>query len=314
MYQRALVTGSSGVLGHAFQAIAGEYPHVQFVFARSTDCDLRDAAATARYVREVAPDAIVHAAAVTGGVGFAKKYPATMLRDNVLMGFNVLDAARDNGVKKVVLTLGTVMYPTDAPRPIKEEYLHLGPAHDANYGYSYAKRLMEPAIRAYRTEFSLNAIGLASNGIFGEHDKFTHEGSVMLAALIRRFYENRDNSDELVVWGDGSPLREYTYSLDMARAHMWCLEHYDDAQILNVGTTEEHSVREFAGMVAEIIGVDAARIKFDATKPSGVGRISTDNSKFVKLSGFQYTPTRVGLERTIRWFMDNYDQPGKVRL
>jgi GDP-L-fucose synthase len=117
-----------------------------------------------------------------------------------------------------------------------------------------------------------------------------------------------------VIWGDGSPLREYTYSQDMARAFLWCLEHYDDPQILHVGSTEEHSVKDTAFMIADILGIDRSRLQFDTTRPAGILRKGTDNSKFVSRSGFTYTPFRDGLETTIRWFLDNKDIPGRVRL
>lgn len=242
------------------------------------------------------------------------KYPATLLRDNVLMNMYVLEAARIHNIKKTVMTLSTGMYPVNAPHPIREEYIHDGYPDESNYSYSFAKRLIDPSIKAYRAECRMNVIGLVSNGIFGENGNFHPEESVMLTALIRRFYENKDNNSTIVVWGDGSPLREYTYSQDMARAFMWCLDNYDDAQTLHIGSTEEHSVKEIAFMVADMMGIDKKRIEFDTSKPMGISKKSTDNSKFTSVSHFQYTPFRVGLEKTIRWFTENYHIPGKVRL
>jgi GDP-L-fucose synthase len=314
MYSKILVTGGTGLLGNGIKAIAGKYPESEFVFVGSKDCNLTRLDETLSFVGRCGPDAIIHTAALAGGIQYSKKYPATLLRDNVLMNFNVLEAARLKGVQKTIMTLSTGMYPANAPDPIKEEYIHDGSPHESNYGYSFAKRLIEPCIRAYRTEYGMNVIGLVSNGIFGENANFRQEESVMVAALIRRFYEARNTSEKIVIWGDGSPLREYTYSKDMARAFMWCLYHYNDAQILHVGSTEEHSVRETAYMIAAILGIDPGRIVFDASKPAGIAKKSTDNSRFLKLSGFQYTPFRVGLEHTIRWFRENYDSPGRVRL
>ncbi len=314
MYRKILVTGGSGLLGSGIRAIIGEYPDSEFVFAGSRDCNLTRSDETLDFVGNCCPDAIIHTAALAGGIQYSKKYPATLLRDNVLMNFNVLEAARVKGVQKTIMTLSTGMYPANAPDPIKEEYIHDGPPHESNYGYSFAKRLLEPSIRAYRTEYGTNVIGLVSNGIFGEHANFRPEESVMVAALIRRFYEARNSNERIVIWGDGSPLREYTYSKDMARAFMWCLDHYNDAQILHVGSTEEHSVRETAYMIAAIVGIDPGRIVFDTSKAAGIAKKSTDNSRFLKLSGFQYTPFRVGLENTIRWFSENFGIPGRVRL
>jgi GDP-L-fucose synthase len=264
-------------------------------------------AALLDYVRAIRPDAILHLAAVSGGVTLSIQYPAMLLRDNVLMSINMLEVARILNVKKLVMTLSTGMYPEKARNPVKEAYIHDGPPHESNYSYAFAKRLIEPAIRAYRTEHKLNVIGLVPNGIFGENDDFGREAASMISALIRRFYENIDTTSDIVVWGDGSPLREHTYARDMARAFMWCLFHYDSGEIVNVGTNEEYSVRDIACMIAEELGIAKDRIRFDLSKPAGVYRKSTDNSKFMALTHFEFTPFRIGLRHTLQWFKENYD-------
>lgn len=306
-YRRVLVTGGAGVLGAALRANERDYPDVEFIFSTRQDCDLRDALACQQLIQRVRPDAIMHLAAMSGGVALSLRYPATLLRDNILMTINMLEVARTHGVGKLILTLSSGMYPPQAPQPIKEESIHAGPAHESNYSYAHAKRLIEPAIRAYRTEYGLNVIGLVPNGMFGEYDDFGLESASMPSALMRRFYENRDSASHLMVWGDGSPLRELTYARDMARAFVWALEHYDLAEILNVGTSEEVSVREVATMIAEELGIDPRRIVFDPSRPSGVPRKSTDTSKFLRLSGFKFMPFREGLRRTLDWLQANYD-------
>jgi len=314
MRRKIIVTGGSGVLGVALGYIRKDYPDADFVFLGSKECNLTSLTETLKVFGNYQADAILHFAALSGGIQYSMKYPATLLRDNVLMNLNILEAARILGIKKTVMTLSAGMYPVDAPIPLREESVHNGYPHETNYSYSFAKRLIDPSIKAYRAEYGITAIGLVSNGIFGESMNCRLEETVMVGALIRRFYENRDSQEEILIWGDGSPLREYTYSRDLARAFMWCLDNYDDTQILNVGSTEEHTVRETAFMIAEIMGIDTGRIVFDTNKPSGILKKSTDNSRFVKLSGFQYTPFRAGLERTIQWFCENYDKPGRIRL
>lgn len=314
MDKKVLVSGGTGVLGTAIRDIRSEYPDIDFVFFGSRDCDLTKYDETLRFVKKHQPDAILHTAARAGGIQYSQKYPATLLRDNVLMNLNILEAGRLCNVKKIIMTLSAGMYPVDAPIPLREEYIHNGVPHELNYSYSYAKRLIDPSIKAYRTEYGLHAIGLVSNGLFGENMNFQEEVTVMVGGLIRRFYENRNNDTPIIIWGDGSPLREYTYSKDMARIFLWCLDNYDDPQILNIGSTEELSVKKTAFMIAEIMGIDEKRIEFDTSKPSGIYKKSTDNSRFVNLSGFKYTPFRIGLENTIRWFCQNYDQPDKIRL
>lgn len=307
MYRSILVTGSSAVLGTAIKTVSREYPESHFIFLTSKDCDLTDATQTQRTIERYAPDAIVHLAAVSGGIGLSMKHPASLLRDNVMMTFNILEAARKSGIKKMIMTLTTGMYPANAPLPLKEEYIHDGYPHDSNYGSSFAKRLIEPAIRAYREEYGLKVIGLIPNGIFGENDNFNYDDAPMVPALIRRFYENRKNDSRIVIWGDGTPLREYTYSQDVARIYMWALHHYDDAHVLNIGSAEEHTVLDIAYMIAEILQIDRNRIVFDATKPQGIFRKNTDNSRFLVLSNFTYTSFRRGLEKTIQWFCAAYE-------
>ncbi|MGE4278711.1 MAG: NAD-dependent epimerase/dehydratase family protein [Magnetospirillum sp.] len=314
MISKILVTGSSAVAGTAVRAVSGDYPS-KFVFATSKDCDLTDAKATQDYFAAVAPDAIIHLAAVSGGIGLSASHHASMLRDNTLMTFSVLEAARKLGVGKVVMALTAGAYPPDAPLPYREEYLHAGPSHGSNYGSSYAKRLIDPAIRAYRSEYGLKVVGLVPNGIFGPNDNFNYQDAPMLPALIRRFYEGRDGDAPIEIWGDGSPVREYTYSEDVARAFLWAAYHYDDDQVLNSGTTEANSIRDIALMIAEFMGVDPARIFFNTDKPSSVARRDTDNSRFVGLSGLHYTPFREGLRRTVEWFVDAYEnRRDEVRL
>ena len=309
-----LVTGGTGLLGNAIRAVARDVPGARFVFVGSRDCDLTRLDATIELVRAHAPDAILHTAALAGGIQFSTDHPATLLRDNVLMNLHIVEAARLAGVRKTVMTLSTGMYPEHAPLPLREEYIHDGPPHPSNYGYSFAKRLIEPTIRAYRREYGMCLIGLVANGIFGEHGNFRVGESVMLAALVRRFFEQRHLTNDIVVAGDGSPFREYTYCQDLARAFLWCLEHYDDERTLHVGSTEEHTVKETAYMIADILGIDPRRIVFDASKPGGILRKNTDNSRFLELSGFAFTPFREALERTVAWFCANYDTPGAVKL
>ncbi len=315
MYRKILVTGGSAVAGSALKSITSEYPGSEFFFISSKDCDLTNRDKTIAYVSGLQPDAIIHLAAISGGIGLSMKYPATLLRDNVLMNFNILEAARLCNVKKIVMTLTTGMYPANAPLPLKEDYIHNGYPHESNYGSSFAKRLVDPAIKAYRAEYGLNVIGLVPNGIFGENDNFNYDDAPMVPTLIRRFYENRDGNSKIVIWGDGTPLREYTYAKDVARAFMWCLFHYNDAQVLNIGTTEELSVKEIAYLIAGFLNIDTSRIEFDTTKPKGIFKKSVDNSRFISISKFQYTPFKISLENTIRWFCDTYQKsPGNIRM
>ena len=314
MYRKILVMGGGGLVGTAIKSIMAAYGDREFIFARSKDCDLTRKDDTIEYVGACQPDAIIQLAAIHGSIEFGGKHPASMMRDNVLMDLHVLEAARINNVGKTIMTLSTGMYPVDAPIPIKEEYIHDGYPHDSSYAYAFGKRLIDPLIRAYRSEYEMNVIGLVTNGIFGEQADFRHQTAIMVAALIRRFYEKKDSGKKIEIWGDGKPVREYTYTKDIARAFMWCLDNYDNEQILHIGSTEGHSVTEIADMIGGIMGVDPNLKEYDTTKPVAIHKKSTDNSKFVGISGFQYTPFRVGLEHTIKYFSANYGNPDKLKL
>lgn len=311
---RILVTGASGAIGGALADIApAEFADRDFVFASSRDCDLTDAKKTIEYVASVQPDAIIHLAAVAGGVGLNKEHPASLLRDNVRMSLNVLEAARLSSVAKVVMTLSSGTYPSSAPLPLKEDDLHSGNADGSNYGYAYAKRLIEPMIRAYREEFGMHVVGLLPNNTIGAHSSFRESDSGVVAALIRRFYENREGDVPLVVWGDGSPLREISDAKDIARIFMWALDTYDDAQVLNVGTTEELSIKEIAFTIADTLGIDRDRIVFDTTKPSGPARKSTDDSRLRALYPFTYAAARDTIAETARYFVDSMKDSNPIR-
>jgi len=314
MSKRIVVTGSGAVLGSAMKKISLEYKNYKFIFMNSKDCDLRNFDDTLSFFSKVKATHIIHLAAVSGGIGLSMDHHGSMLRDNILMTFSVLEAARKLNVEKVILTLTTGMYPESAPLPLNEDNIHDGEPHHTNYGSSYAKRINEPAIRGYRSEYGLNVIGLIPSGIFGVNDNFSDDAP-MLPSVIRRFYENKDTKDNIVVWGDGSPLREYTYSEDMARAYMWALEEYNDEQVLNVGTTEENSIKEIAHMISDIFSIDSSRLEFDTLKPAGIHRKNTDNSRFIELSNFRYTKFIDGLTNVCLWYSDMAkNNPEAIRL
>ena len=353
-----LVTGGSGVLGSAFKTIEGDWPEYEFVYIASMNCDLTYIDAVAGCVLGINPDYIIHTAALSGGVGISAKHPATLLRDNVLMSINILEAARMCGVEKTIMTLSSGMYPThdidgNQCGAMYEGDVHYGPPHNSNYAYAHAKRLIDPLIRSYREEFGLSVIGLVPNGIFGENDYFGLEDCNMVAALISKFYAASQDVQKctrcdgiggweavegtgppcewqpytedcnlcegtgyspIILWGDGTPLRELTYAKDLARAYMWALENYDDAQILNVGNTEEVNIGYVAVAISHFMKMSMERVIWDKSKPSGPYRKPTDNSRFLDLSNFQYTNFNEALSRTIKWYTETIQtNPQSIR-
>lgn len=294
-----LLTGAKGVLGSAFREIYGDklYP-----ILGKEKLDLTLQSSFKKIFKKHKFSGIIHLAAVSGGMGFSgPKYQASLLRDNTLMLFNILDNARLFKIKKVLLVLSSGMYPPNAKMPYKEKSIHEGPAHESSYGYFYAKRIFEPAIRSYRQQYGMNIIGCVPNGIFGPNDNFSNFAP-MLPSIIKRANEAKKTGKKLIVWGNGEPLREYTLSYDMAKAMMWCYKNYSSDEIINVGSNQEYKIKDIVNIVAKNLEMDKKDILFDKSKPNGVIRKSMDNSKFIKLSNFKFTSLREGIKITMDWF------------
>ena len=314
--KRILVTGGNAVAGDGLKSVvaAGEFSGREFVFPGSKELNLLDAAATRKYVADWKPDAIVHFAAISGGIQLTLDHPASVMRDNILMNLNVVEAARLSGVTKIIMTLSAAIYPMNAPVPMKEESLHEGYPHETNYSYAFAKRLIDPMAKAYHKEYGMDVVGIIPGAIIGPKSSFDPKSSTAIPAIIRRFYENREGDGPLVVWGDGSPLRQFTSGDDIGRVAMWCVDNYNEPQMLNVSTMEETSIKDAAYMIAEFLGIDAKRLTFDTSKPAGTPRQAIDNTKFMSLSHFTYMPARETIKRTVEYFAANYPDPKKLRL
>ena len=314
-YKKIMVMGGSAVAGGALKDIASvEYADRAFLFPLSRECNLLSYEDTRKYLARHRPDAIIHFAAISGSIGLNMRKPATLLRDNTLMNIHLAEAARECGISKVLMTLSASAYPAHAPVPLKEESLHDGYPHETNYAYDFAKRLIDPMAKAYHTEYGMTIVGIIPGAIIGPRSNFNPEGSTAVPALIRRFFENRSDNAPLVVWGDGTPIRQFTSGEDIGRIAMWCIDHCDEPTMLNVSTNEETSIREAASIIADCLGIEPERIVFDATKPSGTHRQSVDNTKFVKRSGFRYMSARDTIRKAAAYFMEHYPNPAKLRL
>lgn len=300
-----LVTGASGVLGEAFKKINSK----KFYFLNGRkDLNLCSQNDTNQFFDKNSFEGIIHLAAISGGLGLSgPKYQATLLRDNILMLFNILDNAVRKKIKKTLITLSSGMYPPNAKMPYEEKSTHDGPAHDSSYGYFYAKRVFEPAIRSYRNQHNLDVIGCVPNGMYGENDNFSDHGP-MLPSIIRKMYEAKKNNKTLDVWGDGSPLREYTYAKDMAKAFLWCFDNYSSNEIINVGSSEERTIREIVNYISESINFDKKNIYYDTSKPLGVMKKSMSNKKFIELSSFKFTSLKDGIFNTTNWYKEAIEE------
>lgn len=215
-----------------------------------------------------------------------------------------------------MLTLSAACYAPNTPVPMREESLHGGAPHETNYSYAFAKRLIDPLVKAYRKEYGMDLVGIISGAIIGPRCNFNPNMATAIPAMIRRFYEERNSNNpiSLTLFGDGSQIRQFTSDEDMGRIAMWFIDHYSNEQVLNVATPEETSLRDALCIVAESMGIDKSRLVFDTTKPRGAHSQSLDNSKFVSLSGFKYAPVRDTIKRTVDYFVQNYPDSERLRL
>ena len=188
---------------------------------------------------------------------------------------NVLAAANFSNVNRVLSLLSTCIYPNNANYPLTEDQIHSGPPHPSNFGYAHAKRMLDVQSRAYRQQYGRNYITAVPNNLFGEYDNFDLKNSHAIPAIIRKMYEAKINSQNVILWGDGSPLREFTYSKDLASILLFLLEKYNEPDPVNIGNTHEISIKQVADMVAEIIGFDG-EITWDVASPMGQYRKPSD--------------------------------------
>lgn len=300
---RVVVTGGNGFLGSELvkELKARGAP---YVFApRSKDYDLVDAAQTRKLVEEHKPDLIVHLAAKVGGIGANRRFPGTFFRDNMAMGLNVLEEARRAGTRKVVVAGTICAYPKFATVPFREEDLWLGYPEETNAPYGIAKKALIVMAQSYRQEFGSNFVYLLPVNLYGPGDNFDLESSHVIPAMIRKFYEAKQaNKAEVVLWGDGTPTREFLFVRDAARGIADAAERYDDAEPVNLGAGFEISMAELAGQIARKVGFTGA-LRWDTSQPNGQPRRMLDVTRARERFGFTaQTSFDQGLDETIAWY------------
>jgi GDP-L-fucose synthase len=298
---RVLVTGGGGFLGsHLVSRLEAAGDDV-FV-ARRRDYDLTRLDDTERLFADAQPELVFHLAAEVGGIGANRANPGRYWYANLMMGAHVLEASRVAGVRKLVVTGTVCAYPKFTPVPFHEDDLWNGYPEETNAPYGVAKKSVLVGAQSYREQYGLDAIFLLPANLYGPRDNFDLSTSHVIPALIRKMV---DATDQVVLWGDGTPTREFLFVEDCAEGLHLAAERYDGADPVNLGTGVETSIRELAETVAELTGFEG-EIVWDTTMPNGQPRRSLDAGRAAERFGFRATtPLRTGLERTIAWYRED---------
>jgi len=302
---RVYVAGHRGLVGSALLralARAGAPPPMTRTRA---ELDLTDRAAVERFFAAERPAEVYLAAARVGGIRANDTYPADFLRENLLIQTHVIDCAWRHGARKLLFLGSSCIYPRLAPQPMREEHLLSGPLEPTNQWYAVAKIAGIKMCQAYRRQHGFNAIALMPTNLYGPEDNFSAEDSHVLPALIRRFHEARlASAAEVVVWGTGTPRREFLHVDDLAEAALHLMDSYDGEDIVNVGTGEDVSIADLAALVGRVAGFEGA-LRFDASRPDGTPRKLLDVSRVHALGWRHRITLEDGVRGTYRWFVEH---------
>ena len=267
--------------------------------------DLADERAVQNFFAQEKPAIVIFAAAKVGGIKANNDYPVEFLLDNLRIQNNVIYAAHKAGVRKLLFMGSSCIYPKFAPQPIPETALLSGPLEPTNEAYAIAKIAGIKLCQAYAREYGATFISVMPTNLYGPNDNFDLETSHVLAALLRKAHDAKSrNARELVVWGSGTPRREFLHVDDLASACLFLLEKYDSPEIINVGCGEDISIRELAELICDVVGFDG-ELAWDATKPDGTPRKLLDITKLRALGWQPTIPLREGIAQTYEWFLKN---------
>jgi GDP-L-fucose synthase len=303
IFENYIITGGSGMVGSAFKEKLpnATYPNRQELYSTLRE-DTKG--------EEFGGKNIIHLAAKVGGIKANMEQIADFYFDNSSLNQKVLSAAHNGQANKVLCLLSTCVYP-DAPYvkyPLTEDQLHLGPPHHSNFGYAYSKRMVDVMSRAYRQQYGCNFITAIPNNLYGKNDNFDLENGHVIPALIRKIWQAKVNNKQYVeCWGDGSPLREFTYSEDIVKILLFLMKNYNEPEPINIGNTEEHSIKEVVEIICKILDYNG-EVKWQINKPSGQFRKPSCNKKLLDLgwSKKDYTSLQIGLQKTCKWFIMHY--------
>ncbi len=295
------VAGHRGMVGSAIVRRLQAEGYTNLVLRTSKELDLREQAAVRRFFEEEKPEYVFLAAAKVGGILANNTYRGEFIYDNLMIQSNVIHEAYRQGVKKLLFLGSSCIYPKFAPQPIKEEYLLTGALEPTNEPYAVAKIAGIKLCQAYRDQYGCNFICAMPTNLYGPGDNFDLQTSHVMPALIRKFLEAKaKQAPSVSVWGTGSPRREFLYVDDLAEACLFLMQYYDEKEIVNVGTGEDISIKELAGLIQEITGYNGV-IEWDTSKPDGTPRKLLDVSRIHALGWKHKTSLKEGIRKTVEY-------------
>lgn len=315
-----LVTGGTGLVGKGVQeALEKEkssgngVSDEEWVFLSSKDGDFRKFEDAKKIFEKYKPTHCLHLAAFVGGLFKNMKFKVEFFRWNIQMNDNVMECCRLYKVEKLVSCLSTCIFPDKTSYPIDEKMVHNGPPHVSNEGYAYAKRMIDVLNRCYKDEYDCNFTSVIPTNIYGKHDNFSIEGGHVIPGLVHKCYLAKKKSEQLTIWGTGSPLRQFIYNVDLGRLMVWVVRSYTSIEpiILSVDEAAEVSIKDLAFAVKKASNFEG-EVVFDTTKSDGQHKKTACNDKLRKLlPEFKFTPLEVGLKETCDWFNTNYETARK---
>ncbi|MFT3807442.1 GDP-L-fucose synthase [Arenimonas sp.] len=302
---RIFVAGHRGLVGSAIVRRLQADGADDLLLRTRQELDLTDQGAVAAFFAKERPEYVFLAAAKVGGIHANNTRPAEFLRENLAIQDNIIHSAWQNGVRKLCFLGSSCIYPKLAPQPLKEEYLLTGPLEPTNEWYAIAKIAGIKQCQAYRRQYGFDAISLMPTNLYGPGDNFDLQSSHVLPAMIRKFHEAKlTGAGEVVIWGTGTPLREFLHVDDMADAAVFLMRHYSEEQFVNVGSGSDLSIRALAELVADVVGFDG-RIVNDTSKPDGTPRKLMDVSRLRAMGWSPRIELREGIEGAYRWYVEH---------
>jgi len=304
-FGKIFLAGHHGLVGGAVLRALHRRGYPNILTRTREELDLEHPAAVRDFLQATKPEAVIIAAAKVGGIQANDRYPVEFLLQNLLIQNNLISGSHETGVRKVLFLGSSCIYPKFAPQPISEESLLTGPLESTNEAYAIAKIAGIKLCQAYAREYGANFISVMPTNLYGPGDNFNLESSHVLPALLRKAHEAKiSGASELIVWGTGTPRREFLHCDDLAEALLFLLDQYDQPEIINVGWEKDVSIRELSEIICEITGF-SGQVRFDRTKPDGTPQKLLSTAKLRKLGWEPKISLREGLRRTYEWFLEN---------